>query len=346
MPTEEAAGHSLEPQPEDICFQVFFPSGSETQARALPGEMVHRIREAVEKERPPPAACLTKLFQAGKLLLDTTPVADLEVGQPIFAVVARETRLEVLLQAAGSCHLYEKMLGGSELVEPRIRTVGPAPCILDVLEEMVGQPPEVADLHRAEVGAPGTLQYSGRQGRLLLPSLDAAPLLRQHGAQAFEKVTICVEVNSDAFNNGLGVVLEASPLMDGTVDERGLPTYIYNGYGLSKDKRQNAVKFHPGMFKGQLRVEGTGGWGNQSVGFTPAGWTASGRRFHKLWVTLGADGSNCVRFEDPDGKVWSRNWTRQLTEGKHVPAVHAWMDTEDEHPLYVGQIMMQFHMPE
>lgn len=314
----------------------------------MPSDIVRAVREAVEEEHPPPPACITKIFQAGRLLLDETPVAALEAGQPIFAVVARETRLEVLLQAAGSCGLYEEMLREAKPEAkpeaPRLLATGPSPSILEVLEEMAGQPLEVPDLRAG--ASPSMLEFSGRNGQLLVPSLDTVQLLHQHGVDSFEKVTLCVEVNSDAYNRGLGVVLEASPLMDSSVDEHGLPMYVYNGLGISSDKKQNAVKFHPGMRMGQLRIEGLGGWGNQSIGFTPAGWTASGKKLHTLKLTFGADGNNLMSIEGTEtGQLWSKPWKRQLTEGRHTPAIYAWLDLGDAQPLHVGQIKMQFHLP-
>uniref|UniRef100_A0A7S2AL15 Uncharacterized protein n=1 Tax=Alexandrium andersonii TaxID=327968 RepID=A0A7S2AL15_9DINO len=172
------------------------------------------------------------------------------------------------------------------------------------------------------------------------------PLLREHGAETFKMVTISVEVNSDAHNNGLGVVLEASPLMDCTVDEHGLPSYVYNGAGLSRDKKRSAVKFHPGMHGGMLRVEGTGGFGNSGVGFLPESWTGAARKFHTLRLTLGANGENLVRIDGAqEGQSWSNPWKHQLTEGRYTPAVYAWLDMVSiNRPLFIGKITMQFHM--
>merc|ERR1712187_579108 len=78
------------------------------------------------------------------------------------------------------------------------------------------------------------------------------------GARA-KSVTLCVGVNSDAYNRGLGVVVNANPSLDVTMNENGLPSYAYNGYGLQRGVRGNAIKFHPGMGGGEFRIEGKGG---------------------------------------------------------------------------------------
>merc|ERR1712129_564553 len=119
---------------------------------------------------------------------------------------------------------------------------------------------------------------------------------------------------------------EASPLMDDTVDESGMPSYIYNGYGVSEDKKQNAIKFHPGMHGGLLRVEGKGGFDNSSMPFTPEGWTDSGRKYHSLSITAGADGQNVIGLRSAAGEYWEKPFRRQLTQGKHIPSLYAWLD--------------------
>lgn len=154
-------------------------------------------------------------------------------------------------------------------------------------------------------------------------------------------------MNSDAYNQGLGVVLEASPLLDSTVDEAGLPSYIYNGYGVGQaGKKQNAIKFHPGMSGGQLRVEGVAGWHNSDIGFKPATWSRSGNKYHTLELTLGADGKNemCIKGTN-EGEVWRKPWKRQLTSGRHIPAIYAWLDLGSKtQPLQIGSIRMNVRM--
>merc|ERR1712196_237957 len=100
-------------------------------------------------------------------------------------------------------------------------------------------------------------------GQLIMPSLDLAPLQAAAGVESFPRVTLCVGVNSDSSNDGLGVVLEASPMMDVSVNDHGIPSYVYSGsigFGVSAGSQGNCVKFHPGMSGGALRVEGRGGW--------------------------------------------------------------------------------------
>merc|ERR1712187_985493 len=113
------------------------------------------------------------------------------------------------------------------------------------------------------------------------------------GARA-KSVTLCVGVNSDAYNRGLGVVVNANPSLDVTMNESGLPNYAYNGYGLQKDVRGNAIKFHPGMNNGQIRIEGKGGYGNRSMSFTPENWTSSNKKLHLFEITFFSDGSNHI----------------------------------------------------
>jgi len=101
---------------------------------------------------------------------------------------------------------------------------------------------------------------------------------------------------------------------------------VYNGYGLQKDKNSNAIKFHPGMGGGQLRIEGVGGFGNQDIGFTPQDWTSSENSFHTLEVSLGTDGQNNLKLTGHQGEVWQRGWENRLTDGRYSPELHAWLD--------------------
>jgi hypothetical protein len=248
---------------------VVFAAGNQYTVDLDPEDRVLHLRAGVEQQTEIPPACILKLFQEGQILLDDVAIKDLACDQPIFGIVARETKLEVLLQAAGSYEGYRNLLDEArpDPVKTNIRTVGPMPSMLHVLEELSGQKMEMEHLKPGD--AEGSLKFSGSAGDLLVPSIDAASLFGKAGATHFEKVTLSVEVNSDAYNQGLGIVLEGSPLMDKTASEDGLPSYAYNGYGISKDKKTNAVKFHPGMRGGQLRIEGVGGFHNQNLGFTP-----------------------------------------------------------------------------
>lgn len=326
---------------------VALPGGVMYDVEVLLDGCVQALREGVEKQHEIPAACILKCFQDGSLLLDEDPIKQIDTSQPVFGVVARETRLEVLLQACGKFSGYVdvmmKAVKGAEDPKTRI-TIPPLPDIITVLTDMGGQVPDLEHLAKGKIE--GSLEFSGSNGDLILPSIDAAPLLAAAGADKFAAVTMCIEVNSDAYNRGLGVVLEASPLMDSSVDESGLPSYIYNGYGVSDDKKQNAIKFHPGMAGGQLRVEGPGGWGNDNIGFTPANWSNSGNKYHTLELTVRADGANeiCIKGTD-EGQVWRRNWKRPLTAGRYFPAVYAWLDLGSKHlPLQIGKISMTVHM--
>lgn len=330
---------------ETIKLTVALAGGTTFEVDVLPTDCIIALRAGVEKMHTIPPACLLKLFQDGQLLHDDFPVKDIDSAQPIFGAVSKETKLEVLLQAAGSYAGYQDVLRDARAssMDPKTLMVGPVPTILEVLEDMGGQAPKLEHLCTGDED--GTLRFSGAHGDLLLPSIDATALLARAGAAKFDRVTICIELNSDAYNQGLGVVLEASPLMDSTIDEHGLPMYVYNGYGISSKKKQNAVKFHPGMGGGQLRVEGLGGWGNQSIGFTPLSWAQSGHQFHTLELTLGADGKNemCIKGTK-EGQVWRKPWTRQLTEGRYFPAVYAWLDLgSKKNPLHIKNISLRVH---
>lgn len=331
-----------------MCFSVLFTGGSKYTVDLSPSDQVIHLRAGVEKQTETPPACLLKLFQDGQILLDDMAIKDLDCEQPVFGVVVRETKLEVLLQAAGSYEGYRKMLCEAQPApgDEKTRVVGPMPSILFALEELSGQKMEMKNLELGD--AEGQLKFYGDAGDLLMPSLDAAPLCDKAGAKLFDKVTLSVDVNSDAYNRGLGIVLEASARMDNTASEDGLPSYVYNGYGLSKGKKTNAVKFHPGMFSGQIRIEGVGGFGNQSMDFTPTNWTNSGKQFHRLEVTLGKDGANEVCFRGTEGgQVWRKSWNRKLTDGRYIPAIHAWLDlgSRDYHPVHFRQISAVVHLP-
>jgi len=265
---------------------------------------------------------------------------------PIFIVIAQETKLEVLLQAAGSWGGYHDMLANatSPSSDARARVLGPMPTILSVLEDLGGQPAEMKALRAGHK----SLEYVGQRGDLLLPSLDATPLLTAAGVDKFAHVTLCIQLNSDVGNRGLGVVLEANPFTTPTADVEELRSYMYNGYGLQDDSARNVVKFHPGMHGGELRIEGLGGWTNQHVGFLPKTWTQSGHKFHTLEITVGADSMNEVKFDGTEtGHTWSKPWKRQLTGGRYTPAIYAWVDRCHENetdPLHIGEITLRVNL--
>jgi len=332
-----------------VTFTVTLPGGKQYEVGLFSDDKVAALREQVEKQHEVPPACLLKLFQDGQLLLDADSLTGVDATQPIFGAISRDTNVQALLQAAGKYWGYTDILEGFEKdqADPKTFSSSSMPNILQVLEDMGGQAPDMKDLRKGEKD--GTLEFGGARGDMILPSIDAAPFLTAAGADAFHSVTLIVEVNSDAYNYGLGVVLEASPLLDSTLDESGLPSYTYNGYGVDdKNKKQNAIKFHPGMSQGQLRIEGVGGWGNQRIGFTPQNWSESGKKYHTLELTVGADGENemCIRGTN-EGEVWRKPWKRQLTSGRHIPAVYAWLDlgSSQSHPLQIGSIRMKMKLP-
>jgi len=304
------------------------------------------LRELYEAENPPPPPNFLKLCQGPNVLLDEMPVARLDTDEPIFAVVVRETRPEILMQAAGTYYGFEEMLneagkGCSDATAAL--TLGPMPSILQVLEELAGEPTEVERLKASS--KEGLLEFSGPDGCMLVPSLSLAPLLKHIGEKTVKSLTIKVGVNSNASNQGLGVILAASPLLDPTVAEDGLPWYVYNSYGVSRDKRSNAIKFHPGMRGGQLRIEGRGGFYNSDTGFTPLNWSESGEKLHMFEITVGADGENRLRMTGTEGQEWTKDWKHQLFDGRNAPSVHAWLDmgSRSNHPVITSPISVDVH---
>ncbi|CAK9071841.1 unnamed protein product [Durusdinium trenchii] len=292
-----------------------------------------------------------------EVLCDQISVTELDPSQPIFAVVARETKVEILLQAAGSYQGYKDLIKAapSSPEGENIKVMKGLPSILAVLEDMGGQQPDVKDLRQGEHGE---LLMTGELGHLLLPSLSVEALQPpsadtaaeasgqrelQRELQPFTKVIFSVQLNSDAYNQGLGIVLEQPPSMQCEMDRNGIPTYIYNGWGLSKDKNSNAIKFHPGMERGELRVEGPGGFPNSDMGFTPQNWTQS-NSFHTFQVTIGTDGRNQLKVTGTRGEVFEAVWRNKLTDGVFMPALHAWLDSGGG-PLLIGDIVAEIHFP-
>ena len=353
--------------PRDIKFVIATVSGRIIEVSVAAVALVAELRGIVEQKLALPPATYLKLLHDSQILKDEMPVRGLNCSVPLFAAVARETDVEVLLQTAGSHEGYRECLesailqsevAGSDAGSGGVAVVGPLPTILAVLEDMCGQPVSWKD-DALRVGSAGgsLLEFSGSKGAIILPSLDASPLIAALGGASISHVTICVGLNSDAYNRGLGLVVEASTLLDVALDESRLEYYFYSGLGCDHfhgednlfTRRVSAVKFHPGVTGGQLRVEGLGGWSNDDVGFTPASWTSCEQRLHLMELTLGADGSNEVCLirasanPDDERKAWRREWTRQLFDGKHFPSVWAWLDLGGQNtpPLHVGPITLR-----
>lgn len=154
-------------------------------------------------------------------------------------------------------------------------------------------------------------------------------------------MTVIVGVNSDSYNRGLGVAIEASPQINETEEHSG-SSYTYNGLGVHLNR--NVIKFHPDMTDGLLRVEGPGGFADQDLGFTPPGWRMSGHKLNTLEITARTDGTNTITFKSADGSHgWNRDWTHQLFDGRDVPSIYAFIDLggEDGKPLIVGQVSLR-----
>merc|ERR1711948_31800 len=106
-----------------------------------------------------------------------------------------------------------------------------------------------------------------------------------------------VGVNSDSYNRGLGVVIEASPQID-EAHEHG-DSYVYNGLGVHRNR--NVIKFHPDMSGCPVRVEGPGGFANAEAGFTVPGWTNSRHQLNSLEITAGVNGTNTITLRAAGG---------------------------------------------
>jgi len=231
--------------------------------------------------------------------------------------------------------------------------VGPLPNIFEYYEKMGLQgmirglrreglnlytPPPFAGLRRP------LLMYNGTEGAMILPSVDAKPLLLSLEKDSLSSVTLKVGINSDSFNRGLGVIVEGSPQIDER-QEHGLHEYEYNSFGLSENPlRRNVIKFHPNMEGTQLRNEGPGGWGNTDCGFTAPGWSKSGGQLNVLEVMLRVDGNNAVVLRSASGSSnnFRQTWKHKLFDGTDIPTLYAFMDLggEPDKPLYAGPVYL------
>lgn len=214
--------------------------------------------------------------------------------------------------------------------------VGPLPTILEFCERTGQRRPDGLDAVGGE--AKGLVSYHGEEGALLVPSLNAASLLGAINTVGAVSVTLLVGVNSDSFDRGLGIIIEAPPTINET-QEHLEETYVFNGLGVKLNR--NVVKFHPDMDGGQLRIEGPGGFPNKDIGFTPPGWTNSNFSLNMLEIVTTDNGRNQLTISSPSrGLSWTTLWKHKLFDGRHFPAVYAFMDLGGEagKPLMVGQI--------
>merc|ERR1719433_1663337 len=103
---------------------------------------VRDLREAVVeksgKEVPP--ACIMKIVNGTRALLDPWPISVVDKGQQLFCVVARDTNVEALLSAAGTYQGYAdafQAAADAATAEGAAQggpiAVGPLPTILAVL---------------------------------------------------------------------------------------------------------------------------------------------------------------------------------------------------------------------
>lgn len=194
-----------------LTFSVASVTGKTYDVMVKGEDRVKEPREEVERYIEVPEACYLKLFHGAEVLHDALPLTALYPTEQVFAVVARETKVELLLQAAGSYEGYKELLkmAPSSPEGDHIKVVKGLPSILAVLEDMAGQKPEIEHLRAGEHG----LEMSSKDGHLLLPSINSGVLLRESRKEQFSKVVVSVQLNSDAYNKGLGLVVEEPPSM-------------------------------------------------------------------------------------------------------------------------------------
>jgi len=339
----------------DICITMM--SGEKVSVQVDESSTVRHVQQAAEAQLELEPHASLKLVCSGNVLLASMPVASLE-DHSLFGTVTREQDVHILKQAASSYPGYADLMGNAavELLEgAKTATTAALPTILDVLEQLAGERKQLPDLAQLEGGM---LQFWGRNGELLMPPLRASPLQRALGVERLDEITITVTCNSDCYNQGLGVGVEASPLLNTTLDEKGIPSYMYNGFGLTSSfgdsgrvsARRNVIKFHPGMLGGALRVEGVGGWGNSDVGFRPASLREAEGALHTLRIILRTSGVNTVEFtgvqsgaDETPAPVWTRDWNRELFDGDHIPLLFAFLDlgSTDQKGVVYGHISLQ-----
>ena len=218
---------------------------------------------------------------------------------------------------------------------------GPMPTILQVMKN---NQLELSQNCSIKASADNQLSFNGKEGAVLIPSLDASSLMSVNNIDQLSEVTVCVPVNSNSYNRGLGAGVIAAVEMNGSDQDLG-HIETYSNYCRRDDNvlvgtgaRSAVVKFHPGMVGGSLRVEGPGGFSNLSV----SGWLCnnlehSGGELHQIRITCRASGQNTISIPETG---WSKNWTCKLFDGRYLPGVFVWIDLGGEQgkPLVVGEI--------
>lgn len=334
---------------EAVTVTVQMANGEEVVVEVTASTTVDEVRQLVLEQVKPASTvtddCFVRLLSGNQLLQGGTLVSDVDLQSPVFGIVVESLDLQALQALAADSPLYAEAFACAALKvegDQVVATMRDLPSILEVYQDVGGQLPTLeAACHDA---ATGHFAYWGNTGEMLLPSLSAGPLHEAMGT--ISKVVIEIGVNSDNFNNGLGVVVEAAEDMTRVPDEparqpRSFYVYCSSLSGLSETRARNAVKFHPGMHGGELRVEGRGGFPNQNVGFRPAAWQ-EGNRLHTLKLELGADGTNAVTLVDAtnESRMWTKRWRHQLFDGVNIPALYTWLDcARNQHsPVYYGRV--------
>jgi len=191
--------------------------------------------------------------------------------------------------------------------------VGPLPNILDYYHEagLAGL------LHRASQHvtldkASGALAFAGPMQDMVMPSLDASPLLRALSQASLPTVTVVAQLNSNS--DCFGLTLEASPMLNrtGWRDSSARSSVI-----LRPSAKQPFVVMNDGR---PDLVQG-------KVPFSLPSWTVSGARFHTLTMTFGRDGYNHVMLAPASSlsqpSTASLSWRQMLFDGRDIPSVYA-----------------------
>merc|ERR1719189_1601598 len=93
--------------------------------------------------------------------------------------------------------------------------VGPLPNIFEYYHEAgLAGLLHKASQHAALDNASGAVAFDGKTQELVMPSLDAAPLLRALGQKSLPNVTLTVQLMSNS--TCFGIAIEASPLLNRT----------------------------------------------------------------------------------------------------------------------------------
>jgi len=208
--------------------------------------------------------------------------------------------------------------------------IGPLPNILDYYREagLAGRLHK-ASRHAALDNASGAVAFAGATQDMVMPSLDASPMLQVLGQKILPNVTVTVQLNSNSACYGLAI--EASPLL--------------NRNGWRDTPARSSVVVRPAADRPLAVMED--GQSNILQGKLPLllpDFKLSGARFHTLAITVGHDGHNRVMLtpasSSPQPGTASLTWRHMLFDGRDIPAVYAITHCHGSQidKVFVGQI--------